>query len=155
MHIDVNPEKKKRLTTPADLDLAVKNYMWASILISDGGSKRLAWLGGPRPVLMKELDGDMKNQRKTFKDLPGPLKLGDADRLGVTEGSAQEGTDCVVDAFYNESLQCTSYSPKRSLSSSSADFDLQIQHNFSTILVDWLEEEARSQATLKKMRKFK
>ena len=102
-----------------------------------------------------QLDGDMKNQRKTFKDLPGPLKLGGADRLRVTEGSAQERTDCVVDAFYNESLQCISYSRKRSLSSSSAHFDLQIQRSFSTIPVDRLEEEARSQATLKKMRKFK
>lgn len=105
-------------------------------------------------MLMKELDGGMKNQRKTFKNLPGPSKLGGADRSGVTEGSAQEGTDCVVDAFHNESLQCTSYSRKRALSSSSADANVQTQHNFSTILVDLLEEEARSQATLEKMQQW-
>ena len=50
-------------------------------------------------MLMKELDGVMKNQRNTFKNLPEPSKLGGADRSGVTEGSAQEGTDCAVMLF--------------------------------------------------------
>lgn len=125
--------------------------MWAIFLWKDGGSKRFAWLGGPRPVLMKEAERHLTSQRNNFGALPGPSIMGVADCSGVTEGSVQEGTDCVVAAFHNKSLPSTSYSRKRSISSSSADIDMETQHDFSTKLIGLLEEEARSEYNLEKV----
>lgn len=125
--------------------------MWAVFLLNDGGTNIFAWLGGPRPVLMNEAEGQLNNQRNTFGAKPGPSKLGSTDCSGFAEGAAQEGTDCVVAAIHNKSLPYTSYSRKRSISSSSPGIDMETQRDFSTKLIDLLEEEAQTEANLEKM----
>lgn len=39
--------------------------MWASDLLKDGGSERVAWFGGPNSVLLEEVEGNSKLDKNT------------------------------------------------------------------------------------------
>ena len=72
--------------------------MWALFFLDHGGPKRFAWLGGSS-VLMKEAQENLKSPKNTSGTLPGSSQVGGADCSRVIGGSAQEGTDCMVETW--------------------------------------------------------
>lgn len=126
-------------------DHTVVENMWELFFVELGGPKRFAWLGGSS-VLMNEAQGILKSQKNISGTLPGSSKVGGVDCSRVIGGSAQEGTDCMVETwlaskpttratFCSESLPCTSYPLARSMSSSSADIDMKPQETILVVLI--------------------